>query len=681
MKFILLNRMKWACFSTLKSLIFYLVFTALFIQTVKAQPIIYQETFDLDTAKGVSGNAKIFDGYFTEHVVEGNIVKEPAEGFTIQAWVAPQEYATNISAILDREKEMSSGYLLGIDNHGKLVAGIAVNGKWISCTSEQPLPLLKWSHIVMTYKSGSGVVLYVNGNKAGENVFSARADLCADCKISIGKTQTKLPATNTERETSRAIVNYGRFDGLIDEIKVFGVTLGAAEVFMLFSVITPKNPQPLTFRKMPSGTDERKPFGAYYTRLSYSPGWDKLWHGSDLSDVVVKFENSPVKFVFWRGTGYIPGIVSENGIWSTEQSIENYGTGECYEAMGDKQARYSHVRIIENTPARTVIHWRYALAGIKHNILHEDENGWGDWADEYWTIYPDGVAARKQVLWTDHWEKEKRVFQFQETIFFNQPGTKPQDNVDMDTLTFLDENGVKATYSWRNGPPKKFETPAFQPIQLVNFKSQYKPFSIFSPERICKPFSFGNRKEYTTFPNWNHWPVQQVLSDGRNAVAPDKPSHASLTDSNGSMQVIEKGGDNSYYTASLLGMTNKNIESLLPLSKSWNHAPAIRTISKGFKFKGYDKYQRAYLIDASDALSSTLTFTISATEASPVHNLALVIDNWKAEDIDLMAAGRKLQKGKDYSLGYLPGLELSKTVLFVYLSSISTADFIIKRNR
>lgn len=100
----------------------------------------------------------------------------------------------------------------------------------------------------------------------------------------------------------------------------------------------------------------------------------------------------------------------------TDQSMENFGKSECFEAMGDKQCRYSHVRIIENSTARCIIHWRHALAGIKHQLLHENENGHGDWADEYWTVYPDGVAVRKQVLWTDFWEKKNYVYQFQETI-------------------------------------------------------------------------------------------------------------------------------------------------------------------------------------------------------------------------------------------------------------------------
>ena len=140
-------------------------------------------------------------------------------------------------------------------------------------------------------------------------------------------------------------------------------------------------------------------------------------------------------------------MVTENGIWMTDQSVENFGTGECYEAMGDKQCRYSHVRVIENTQARVVVHWRYALAGIRHQIYNETDKKTGEWVDEYWTAYPDGVVVRKQVLWSEFLPvKDRKFYQFQETIFFNQPGTKPQDNVNYEAISFSDSEGHKASY-------------------------------------------------------------------------------------------------------------------------------------------------------------------------------------------------------------------------------------------
>jgi hypothetical protein len=62
-------------------------------------------------------------------------------------------------------------------------------------------------------------------------------------------------------------------------------------------------------------------------------------------------------------------LVTENGRWIGDQCAEdNRDEFGCIEHMSDKQSRYSHVRVIENTSAHVVVHWRYALADVKYNI-------------------------------------------------------------------------------------------------------------------------------------------------------------------------------------------------------------------------------------------------------------------------------------------------------------------------
>ena len=57
---------------------------------------------------------------------------------------------------------------------------------------------------------------------------------------------------------------------------------------------------------------------------------------------------------------------------------------------------------------------------------------WGDWADEYWAVYPDGVAVRRSVLWMTARDREKTVFQ--ESIVFVPPGERPEDSLNFDAL-------------------------------------------------------------------------------------------------------------------------------------------------------------------------------------------------------------------------------------------------------
>ncbi|MEN8173595.1 MAG: LamG domain-containing protein, partial [Chloroflexota bacterium] len=481
---------------------FYTVALTLGVLSAQAQEPVLQWTFndacsdsihgDATYAGGVSGKALVFDGYHTEvvHKTDGKDLFQ--QDFTISAWIAPQEYAWKLSAIVNQQQELKRGFFFGIDHVGRLVGSLSAGSEWETCISTDSLPLLLWSHVAMVFNAKKGITLYINNQKVGENAFQGTPAFAADKEIVLGKTQTKLTPSYTERRIAGAIVSWMRFDGLMDEVQIFDKALKKSDVVALFNSVKVEVAQPLQFRQMPSGTDEPRPFGAYYTKLKYSPGWDALWKGSDLPDIVVRFTDSPVKLVFWRGTGYIPALVTENGIWMSDQSVENWKTRNCYEAMGDKQCRYSHVRIIENTPARAVIHWRYTLTGLDYTIWNETDDNPGDWVDEYWTAYPDGVVARKQVLWTDFPKgKERRYYQFQETIFLNQPGTKPQDNLDDNAITFVDFEGHKASYSWGNGAPETFDSPKYKPIQIVNTKSKYKPYGIYYPNRVAFPFNFG----------------------------------------------------------------------------------------------------------------------------------------------------------------------------------------------
>jgi len=416
----------------------------------------------LDYVDGASGRALLFDGYTTEVELSGGSTEVLKDALTISAWVAPQEYSLNLSAIVNQQQDFNKGYFLGINHVGQLVGAVSVSGKWQTCISKDALPLLRWSNVAMVYDAAKGIHLYIDGKKAGETLCQGDVVSAKGADICIGRTLVKMTPSETERDVSKNVRWWMRFDGLIDEVKVWDIALGNDAVANQYADITIANMQPLQFRRMPSGDDKPRPFGAYYTRLKYSSGWDAQWQGSDLPDVVVRFDDSPVKLVFWRGTGYIPAMVTENGIWMSDQSGENFERGECREAMGDKQCRYSHVRIIENTPARAVIHWRYALASISHKISYEDETHAGDWMDEYWTAYPDGVAVRKQVLNSKF--GNKWGYQFQETIFFNQPGSKPQDTVEYEAITLMDMNGGKKTYSWKDGVPKEFDSPRYKPV-------------------------------------------------------------------------------------------------------------------------------------------------------------------------------------------------------------------------
>ena len=56
----------------------------------------------------------------------------------------------------------------------------------------------------------------------------------------------------------------------------------------------------------------------------------------------------------------------------------------------------------------------------------DESTGWGDWADWYYYIYPDGVAVKKMHLWT-HGE---RNHEWQESMGIFGPNQHPEDVIE-----------------------------------------------------------------------------------------------------------------------------------------------------------------------------------------------------------------------------------------------------------
>ncbi|MHC4187748.1 MAG: hypothetical protein ACYSRQ_06100 [Planctomycetota bacterium] len=118
-------------------------------------------------------------------------------------------------------------------------------------------------------------------------------------------------------------------------------------------------------------------------------------------------------------------LVTENGKWVADQSAEG-GGGDvegCCEHMSDKQNRYAYVRIIENNDARVVVHWRYAVVDVLYRIANLHRSQMGAWADEYYYIYPDGVAVRAVTVYNMNGRHSTT-----EPASLNNPGERAEDN-------------------------------------------------------------------------------------------------------------------------------------------------------------------------------------------------------------------------------------------------------------
>jgi hypothetical protein len=72
---------------------------------------------------------------------------------------------------------------------------------------------------------------------------------------------------------------------------------------------------------------------------------------------MVRFTGSSRELVFWRGSSFLPYWNTGEKQVSLEEIIPRKGDGPA--GRPDKVNRYSHVRIIESTPERVIVHWRY----------------------------------------------------------------------------------------------------------------------------------------------------------------------------------------------------------------------------------------------------------------------------------------------------------------------------------
>jgi hypothetical protein len=438
--------------------------------------------------------------------------------------------------------------------------------------------------------------------------------------------------------------------------------------------------------QLPSGPPGPGPFGAYYTHLTFTAEWDAPWRVGDHADVVVRFDNGGHRFVFWRGTSYIPCWVTDAGVWYTNEFVERRGahspnTEGCVEPMSDKQCRFSHVRVIESNDARVVVHWRYAPVDVRYEHPFTDPaTGWSDWVDEYYAIYPDASGARRITV---HTSATDRWCEFQECIVVNQPGTMPDDNIDLDAVTLANMDGQQKTYTWiEDGGPEFDAGPPRANIIKVNTKGSIKPYAIAPPAakgQLITPYSGHGRDSHFNW--WDHWPVSQTASDGRGAVSAERPSHSSLAHiglpgvATAEWKPYEQGPD-TITKIMLHGLTDKAAAGLVPLAKSWLE-PAHATVEGPYASKGYDPTQLAYVFIAElPGQASELTVRLEASEASPAVNPAFVVERWGSADASVSLHGRTLTKGKDYQVGHSEGV--SGKSLIVWIKTAQTNPVTVK---
>ena len=134
--------------------------------------------------------------------------------------------------------------------------------------------------------------------------------------------------------------------------------------------------------------------------------------------------------------------------------------------------------------------------------------------------------------------------------------------------------------------------------------------------------AYNGEKTLSSFEWWNHWPVAQIDSSGRPALAPDRASHTSLSH----IYWASAEATESSVTRLLMdGLTLKPAAELAMLAKSWLRPAAFE--AAGLRSEGYQAHERAYVF-RRDSTTDGAVITLLGSEASPLVNPALIIRNW-----------------------------------------------------
>ena len=443
------------------------------------------------------------------------------------------------------------------------------------------------------------------------------------------------------------------------------------------------DPYEMKIPPFPQGSPDPGLFGAFYTTLKYWTEWDEPRRVGDYADVIVQFEDSIDRLIFWRGATNVPHWANDKNNWYENEFCErrgdDAGLDSLCEPMQDHDSRHSNVKIIQSTPARVIVHWRYHPSTLANKIPFVDDTGWGDTVDEYHYIYPDETAVRDTTLFTS----APNVFnEWHEAIPTMGPGQIPEDCLDMKALMMTNMSGDVLEFDFEKGFPENKEFKDGYNIILVGMKGNSKPFAICeSYGQWHDPISRPGDTRFNHYDDWPAWPKKY-----RRASWERKPENQNYRDfceflpAHSSLMHLDWDNYEDNYDGPIIWLrkvllhgltTDHDIKNLIPLTKYWENAPVIKVSGYGYDGGYFEKSQKAYhlrrrvrtigfehLVNKDDdrhpnSDADKVDIEILASEDSPVINPCFVINGWPEGGIKakLYINGKEIPEGGDFKQG------------------------------
>ena len=333
------------------------------------------------------------------------------------------------------------------------------------------------------------------------------------------------------------------------------------------------------------------------------------------------------EFVFWAAANYNPWWDIDQALLNHEH-LETWGEGDiqgCAEVMQDREKRYSRVWLVENSPARVIVRWRYALADAHYNI-HKNE-----WGEEIYTFFPDGTGLREVNLWAN----STKEHEFMEIIPVKPGGVQSLQLYDspIASLKTLEGDGYGTDVLWNESVDfyEKFLETSRDFVFEFNLKNRRHPYVIFSmredllPGVSAEAVDVGSpKRKMKNNDDRGHWPASLYAIDGYNSIGNDRPRHANMGGIDAPV-VDYDNGKNKWVM--FLGTEKEKGKDKYLHGKSWLYPAEIIDTSVGLSFKKYDPMQRAYLF-SMDGNSDKVSFRTKSE--SILLNPVFMLDKKKA---------------------------------------------------
>ena len=411
--------------------------------------------------------------------------------------------------------------------------------------------------------------------------------------------------------------------------------------------------------------------------------------------VKVTFNQLPTSLSFDLPSHFC--MVSENGIkfsnFCARTFDERFQGDTLFDVAKDLEGRYIRVWIELVSAARIVVRARYALCNSNYEIAHSEipsgsPYGDGDWGDEWYYIYPDGVIARHVKLYTGLASKSmpfafervppKVVHQLMESLVIGKEGHVPTDDIETSCVQMIRLVGDNVESSFGNGDshifsfdpfPKDFAEYSKANMMITRSKSTYKPFVISLPYGSqVQPYKPEDGSLYP-FQTWS-----DNLQPGIGYISAMASMynfwHFRRTQS--TLEQVYLYG---------MTMTADPTSELAKLAWSWIVAPELQISGYDATYLEftYDQAQRAYIVPRTKVGPENLEFSLKRLEnaSAPMRwvNPAIVVKNWN-DTIKpfLLKVNNETYADSNYRYGFEKTASGHDLVLWLKLTSLKSVS-------